>query len=100
MKQLQPLSCKCGKTIGMLYLDKGKVYCLVNDVLARVLIHNCPVCQYSYHWHADEVNGKRQKKPLPIGKGFSREESFGESITSFYYSSLNSLVAMKFCNIR
>ena len=66
MKQLQPLSCKCGKQIGMLYLDRGKVYCLVNDVLTRVLIHNCPVCQYSYHWHADEVERQAaKKKPLP-----------------------------------
>lgn len=68
MQQIKAIHCpKCSKQIGTLYVDAGKIYCHIGDVLARVLIHNCPVCQYSYHWHADEVERQAaKKKPLPV----------------------------------
>lgn len=68
MKQIKPIHCpECGKQIGMLYIDGAKIYCHVGDILARVLIHNCPVCRYSYHWHAEEVERQAaKKKPLLV----------------------------------
>lgn len=68
MKQIETIRCpKCRKTIGTLYSENGKIYCHVGDIMARTFIHNCAVCGYSYHWHAEEMERQAaKKKPLLV----------------------------------
>lgn len=63
MKQIKMIHCPdCRKEIGMLYVENGRIYCLIGDCLARVFVHNCPVCGRSYHWHADEIERQANNK--------------------------------------
>lgn len=66
MQHIKSLYCpKCQKLIGDVYIDRGKVYCLIGSVLARVFIHNCPVCRRQFHWHAEQIEKQvENKKPL------------------------------------
>lgn len=62
MNYIQELRCpQCSKKIGDIYLDKGRVYCLTGNIMARTFIHNCPVCRRQFHWHAEQLEKQVDK---------------------------------------